>query len=94
MYILKPAKFLIVSLLFLFALHTKAQTVYVAENGKKYHAKNCTLVPTGKIGLTLQQAKKNGYTACKHCKLSELKENNNLANKPKPVATKTNGTKK
>ncbi len=91
---LKLARFLIISLLFLFTLHTKAQTVYVTENGKKYHAKNCTLAPTGKTGLTLQQAKKNGYTACKNCKSNEFKENNNPASKPKPAATKTNGTKK
>lgn len=52
----------------------KAQTVYVTDNGKKYHAKNCSLAKTGKKGVELAEAKKQGYTACKNCKTDEATE--------------------
>jgi hypothetical protein len=45
-----------------------AQTVYVTENGKKYHAKNCSLAKTGKKGIELKEALKQGYEPCKQCK--------------------------
>jgi hypothetical protein len=45
-----------------------AQTVYVQETGKKYHIKNCSAAGTGKKGMTIAEAKKEGYTACKVCK--------------------------
>lgn len=51
----------------------QAQTVYVTEKGKKYHAKNCDLVKTGKSGMELSEAKKAGYGPCGHCKVSEKK---------------------
>lgn len=41
-------------------------TVYVKENGKKYHKRNCKLVK-GKKGIKLSEAKKNGYEPCKVC---------------------------
>ncbi len=47
----------------------KAQTVYITESGKKYHAKNCSLVKTGKKGIELAEAKKQGYEPCKLCKV-------------------------
>lgn len=46
-----------------------AQTVYVTESGKKYHAKNCNIVKTGKTGMELTEAKKKGYTPCASCKV-------------------------
>ena len=46
-----------------------AQTVYMTESGKKYHAKNCDLAKTGKKGITLQEAKKKGLEPCKACKV-------------------------
>ncbi|MDI9341379.1 MAG: hypothetical protein QM534_12490 [Sediminibacterium sp.] len=49
-----------------------AQTVYVTENGKKYHAKNCDLAKTGKKGITLDEAKKGHYDPCKHCKAEAI----------------------
>lgn len=58
----------------LFVLNTKAQTVYVSENGKKFHKKNCDLVKTGKKGVELKEAKKQGLEACKHCKPEEAVE--------------------
>ena len=45
-----------------------AQTVYVTENGKKYHKKNCTLVNEGKKGIELSEAKKKGLEPCSVCK--------------------------
>jgi hypothetical protein len=54
-----------------FALFThlaQAQTVYVTENGKKYHKKNCTLVNEGKKGIELSEAKKKGLEPCSVCK--------------------------
>ncbi len=59
---------------FLFVIPTKAQTVYVSENGKKFHKKNCDLVKTGKKGIELKEAKKQGLEACKHCKPEEAIE--------------------
>ena len=41
-------------------------TVYVKENGKKFHKKNCKLV-SGKTGIKLSEAKKKGYEPCKIC---------------------------
>lgn len=46
-------------------------TVYVRENGKKFHKKNCRLV-SGKKGIKLSEAIKKGYEPCKVCFNSEL----------------------
>lgn len=54
------------------SIQLKAQTVYITDSGKKYHAKNCSSAKTGKKGITLAEAKKQGYEACKLCKV-ELK---------------------
>lgn len=43
-------------------------TVYVKENGKKYHKKNCQIVKEGKIGIKLSEAIKKGYEPCAVCK--------------------------
>ncbi len=67
--------------LFLFGAQLKAQTVYITESGKKYHAKNCDIVKTGKKGIDLAEAKKKGLEPCKACKVeSEVKP---VADKPK-----------
>lgn len=42
--------------------------VYVKENGKKYHKKNCKIVKEGKIGIKLSEAIKKGYEPCAVCK--------------------------
>ena len=55
--------------LFLIGSKLTAQTVYVTETGKKYHAKNCDIVKTGKKGITLEEAKKKGLEPCKVCKI-------------------------
>ena len=41
-------------------------TVYVKENGKKFHKRNCKLV-SGKKGIKLSEAKKQAYEPCKVC---------------------------
>lgn len=62
-----------------------AQTVYITEGGKKYHAKNCDLAKTGKKGITLQEAKKKGLEPCKACKVEETPK----GDKPKETSKKT-----
>lgn len=42
-------------------------TVYVTDQGKKYHTKNCRL-KHGSKGAKLSEAKKKGYTPCAVCK--------------------------
>lgn len=65
--------------------YSQAQTVYVTETGKKYHAKNCELAKTGKKGITLSEAKKKGYEPCKNCKADAIKteETKGATAKPK-----------
>ena len=69
--------------LFLFGSQLKAQTVYITETGKKYHAKNCNIVKKGKKGIELTDAKKKGLEPCKSCKVeTEIKP---IADKPKTI---------
>lgn len=72
--------------LFLFGSQLKAQTVYVTETGKKYHAKNCDIVKTGKKGIELSEAKKKGLEPCKSCKVEN--EAKTVADKPKTTTSK------
>ena len=65
--------------LFLIGSKLTAQTVYITDSGKKYHAKNCDVVKTGKKGITLEEAKKKGLEPCKVCKVDDAKD----ADKPK-----------
>lgn len=62
----------------------EAQTVYVTEQGKKYHARICSVAKNGKRGISLADAKRLGYQACKIC----------LAEKPKSIKEKPRETKK
>jgi hypothetical protein len=84
---MKNKNLLFIAILFLLLSFTKitAQTVYVTESGKKYHAKNCSLAKTGKKGMELSAAKKAGYDPCKSCKAEEVKIE---ADKPKEVKAK------
>ena len=66
-----------------FVVRTHAQTVYITENGKKFHKKNCDLAKTGKKGIELKEAKKQGYEACKSCKPEEATELKKDKEKPK-----------
>ena len=52
---------------FIFA--SSSVNVYVTANGKKYHTRSCRTLAKSKsvITLTIDDAKKKGYTACKVC---------------------------
>lgn len=71
---------ILIGVLFLFATQVKAQTVYITDTGKKYHAKNCDKAKTGKKGIDLATAKKQGYEPCKLCKSANTEV---VADKPK-----------
>jgi len=45
----------------------KPTIVYVTEQGKKYHVKNCRL-KHGSKGMKLSEAKSKGYKPCAVCK--------------------------
>lgn len=47
---------------------TDDPTVYVKGEGKKYHLRNCKVVPTGKKGIKLSEALAKGYEPCNVCK--------------------------
>jgi hypothetical protein len=76
----------ILFLLFFYSTESNAQTVYVTESGKKYHAKNCDIVKTGKKGIDLTEAKKKGFEPCKSCKVEKIVQP--IADKPKDKKTK------
>lgn len=65
----KTFVYAVIFFLFLCVSKTKAQTVYITESGKKYHAKNCTIAKTGKKGIELSEAKKQGFEPCKVCEI-------------------------
>lgn len=71
---MKPQHLIAGIFLFLLLSFNKAsaQTVYVTETGKKYHAKNCSIAKTGKKGIPLKEAVKEGYEPCKVCKADEI----------------------
>jgi len=66
------------------SLKINAQTVYITETGKKYHARNCEIAKTGKKGIELTEAKKQGFEACKICKIDQPKK---TTDKPKDKKT-------
>jgi hypothetical protein len=80
-----------VIILFLIGSKLTAQTVYITETGKKYHAKNCDIVKTGKKGITVEEAKKKGLEPCKVCKVETTETK--TADKPKSI-DKTKGKPK
>ncbi len=84
---MKKQNIVFIAVLFIALFFTKlnAQTVYVTESGKKYHAKNCSNAKTGKKGMELAVAKKEGFEPCKVCKADEIKPE---ADKPKESKTK------
>lgn len=60
-----------------------AQTVYITDSGKKYHAKNCSIAKSGKKGIDLKEAIKQGYEPCKMCKADDIKAIEEKATKVK-----------
>jgi hypothetical protein len=82
--IIKKILIALIFALCLSSLKIKAQTVYISESGKKYHAKNCDIAKTGKKGIELTEAKRQGFIACKICKIDQPKK---IADKPKDKNT-------
>ncbi len=78
-------RYILTIIIFVFYVKLNSQTVYVTESGKKYHAKNCQLAKTGKKGITLSEAMKIGYEACKNCKADKI----SVANKKEKVKIDT-----
>jgi hypothetical protein len=72
----------IVVFLFVYSF-LNAQTVYIAETGKKFHKKKCSSSQTGKSGIQLKEAKKRGYSACKVCNPEVVEEKKKSANTKK-----------
>ena len=42
--------------------------VYVTKTGKKYHRQNCRFLAKSKVALSLDEAKRRGFTPCRVCK--------------------------
>jgi hypothetical protein len=66
----------LISLIPVFAVFgaDQARIVYIAGsgNGKKYHLEDCrTLRNSTKVEITVEEAKKRGYTPCGVCKPGE-----------------------
>ena len=43
------------------------QTVYITENGTKYHIEDCQYLQNSSIAVTLGEALDKGYTPCSKC---------------------------
>lgn len=80
---MKPAKTLLLIILFVISNHLIAQTVYTTKTGEKYHKEYCKYLKYSKKEITLKKAKGLGYTACSVCKP-------NANNTKKTSATNTN----
>ena len=46
-------------------------TVYVTPRGRKYHRRDCQHVRSGATAMSVEEAKKRGYTPCSRCKPPE-----------------------
>ena len=67
-----------------------SQKVYVQENGKKYHLKNCNVAGNGKKGLSINDAKKAGYSACNVCRPNDGNSSKSKTKKKeKPITPAT-----
>jgi len=49
------------------ASNTKELVCYVTNTGSKYHTENCSYLKHSMIGLSLMNAKTQGYGACSRC---------------------------
>ncbi len=46
---------------------TDSYTVYITNNGKKYHSENCSSLSKSKISIDKNNAISKGYTPCSKC---------------------------
>lgn len=60
-------------ILFFCTVKVTAQTVYIAETGKKYHTKNCPAVQKSNKEIDLKVAQKKGYKPCHNCGAEKIK---------------------
>jgi hypothetical protein len=61
------------ALLFVFAnALALSQTVFISSKGKKYHTEDCKLLAEDKKGLSIEEARKEGYKACRKCKVKQV----------------------
>ena len=47
---------------------SSSSTVYITENGEKYHADGCSYTANSKIPISKDDAISRGYTPCSRCK--------------------------
>ena len=50
-----------------------AQTVYINNNGTKYHSETCSQVVRGRFKTSTEIAKINGYVPCSECHQKKTK---------------------
>ncbi len=50
---------------------TDETVVYVTPHGRKYHRRDCQHVRSGATAMSVEEAKKRGYTPCTRCKPPE-----------------------
>lgn len=46
----------------------KETVVYITKSGSKYHKEKCRYLRSSKLKMSLKDAVRNGYQACKVCK--------------------------
>ncbi len=66
------SRLLVLFVFVFFCKPTRAQTVFVSSKGKKYHTENCVILATDKKGMSVEEAKKEGYKACRKCKVKQV----------------------
>ena len=65
---MKALKIIVLFVAVLITSNTSAQTeVFVTEQGKSYHKKECRFLPKSHIETSIKRAKAKGYLACKVC---------------------------
>lgn len=47
--------------------YSKSTIVYITNTGEKYHRSGCSSLRKSKIEISLDKAKKQGYSACSRC---------------------------
>lgn len=81
-----------------FSLNVSSQTVYTTKTGSKYHKTSCKYLKYPKKEITLEKAKRLGYTPCLVCKppanntKTEVSNSSSLAVSNKSNTTGKNST--
>ncbi|WKD86423.1 hypothetical protein KCTC32516_01798 [Polaribacter huanghezhanensis] len=65
---MKSLKIILLFITIIITGNVSAQTnVFITNQGKSYHKKDCRLLPEKHIKTTIKKAKTKGYLACKVC---------------------------